>query len=56
MRIDIKTLFPEMCKALMDESIIGRARKTGYMQMSFHQLRDYALDKHRRVDDCPFGG
>lgn len=56
MRIDIITLFPEMCKALMDESIIGRARKKGYMQMCFHQLRDYALDKHQRVDDCPFGG
>ena len=56
MRIDILTLFPEMCKALMNESIIGRARKKGYMQMCFHQLRDYARDKHKRVDDCPFGG
>ena len=56
MRIDILTLFPEMCKALMNESIIGRARKNGYMQMCFHQLRSFALDKHKRVDDCPFGG
>ena len=56
MRIDILTLFPDMCKALMNESIIGRARKRGYLQMCFHQLRDYALDKHQRVDDCPFGG
>lgn len=56
MRIDIITLFPEMFEALMNESIIGRARKKGYMQMCFHQLRDFALDKHKRVDDCPFGG
>ncbi|MDO4458691.1 MAG: tRNA (guanosine(37)-N1)-methyltransferase TrmD [Clostridia bacterium] len=56
MRIDIITLFPEMCEALMNESIVGRARKRGYLQMCFHQLRNYAHDKHKRVDDLPFGG
>lgn len=56
MRIDIVTLFPEMCAAVMDDSIIGRARKRGYLQICFHQLRNYAHDKHQRVDDCPFGG
>lgn len=56
MRIDIITLFPEMCASVMDESIIGRARKRGYLQICFHQLRDYAHDKHQRVDDCPYGG
>ena len=56
MRIDIITLFPEMCSAIMDESIIGRARKRGYLQICFHQLRNYAHDRHQRVDDCPFGG
>ena len=56
MRIDIVTLFPEMCASVMDESIIGRARKKGCLQICFHQLRDYAYDKHQRVDDCPFGG
>lgn len=40
----------------MDESIIGRARKRGYLQICFHQLRNYAHDRHQRVDDCPFGG
>jgi tRNA (guanine37-N1)-methyltransferase len=56
MRIDILTLFPDMCEAFLGESIIGRARKKAYMQIVCHQIRDYALDKHKRVDDCPFGG
>lgn len=56
MRIDIVTLFPEMCEAVMAESIIGRARKKGAIQVCCHQIRDYAHDKHNRVDDCPFGG
>ncbi len=56
MRIDIVTLFPEMCAAVMDHSIIGRARKRGYLQVCFHQLRNYAHDRHQRVDDTPFGG
>ncbi|MBQ1388297.1 MAG: tRNA (guanosine(37)-N1)-methyltransferase TrmD [Clostridia bacterium] len=56
MRIDIITLFPEMCEAVMGESIIGRARKSGAIEVNCHQLRDYAFDKHRRVDDAPYGG
>jgi tRNA (guanine37-N1)-methyltransferase len=56
MRIDIVTLFPEMCENVMAESIIGRARKKGAIQVCCHQIRDYAYDKHQRVDDCPFGG
>lgn len=56
MRIDIITLFPEMCNAALNESIIGRAVKSGVIELCFHQLRDYAFDKHRRVDDTPYGG
>lgn len=56
MRIDIVTLFPEMCQSVMDHSIVGRGRKRGHLQICFHQLRDFAYDKHQRVDDCPFGG
>lgn len=56
MRIDIITLFPEMCEAVMSESIIGRARKSGAVEINCHQLRDFAFDKHRRVDDAPYGG
>lgn len=56
MRIDIITLFPEMCEAVMNESIIGRAQKKGALEVVCHQLRDYAFDKHKRVDDCPYGG
>ena len=56
MRIDIITLFPEMCEAVLNESIIGRARKNGAVVINCHQLRDYAFDKHRRVDDAPYGG
>ena len=56
MRIDIITLFPEMCEAVLSESIIGRARAKGALQIECHQLRDFAFDKHRRVDDAPYGG
>lgn len=56
MRIDIITLFPEMCRAVMGESIIGRAQKKGVLEVCCHQLRDYAFDKHKRVDDTPYGG
>ena len=56
MRIDIITLFPEMCSTVLDESIIGRARKKGLMELNCHQLRDFAFDKHRRVDDTTYGG
>jgi len=56
MRIDLLTLFPEMCETVMAESIIGRARRRGAVQVCCHQIRDYAYDRHRRVDDAPFGG
>ncbi|CAB1250332.1 tRNA(m1G37)methyltransferase [Ruminococcaceae bacterium BL-6] len=56
MRIDLLTLFPDVCETVMAESIVGRARKKGALQVCCHQIRDYAHDKHSRVDDCPFGG
>lgn len=56
MRIDIITLFPEMFESVLNESIIGRAQKSGAIEIVCHQLRDYAFDKHRRVDDTPYGG
>ena len=56
MRIDIMTLFPEMCESVLCESIVGRARQAGYVDIRCRQIRDYSLDKHRRVDDTPYGG
>jgi len=55
-RIDILTLFPEMCDAVMSESVIGRARKKGAVEINFHQIRDFAVNKHNQVDDTPYGG
>lgn len=56
MRIDILTLFPEMCETVLSESIIGRAREDGKVEINCRQIRDYSTDKHRRVDDTPYGG
>ncbi len=56
MRIEIATLFPDMCEAVLSESIIGKARKAGAIEVHCHNIRDYTLDKHRRVDDTPYGG
>jgi len=56
MRIDIATLFVDMCERVLDESIIGRARKNGKLEVCCHNIRDYTKDKHRRVDDTPYGG
>lgn len=56
MRIDLITLFPEMCESVMSESIIGRAQKKGAIEINCHQLRDFAYDKHKRVDDTTYGG
>lgn len=56
MRIDVATLFPDMCETVLSESIIGRARKAGKIEVHCHQIRDYTTDKHRRVDDTPYGG
>lgn len=56
MRFDIMTLFPEFVDAILSESIIGRARKAGILDIRAHNIRDYSKDKHRRVDDTPYGG
>ena len=56
MRIDIATLFPEMCERVLDESIIGRARKAGKITVNCHNIREWSTDKHRRVDDTTYGG
>ena len=56
MRIDLLTLFPEMCETVMAESIVGRARRKGVLQVCCHQFRDFSGNKHNRVDDNLFGG
>ena len=56
MRFDIMTLFPELVDHVLGESIIGRAQKSGAIEVHTHQIRDYSEDKHRRVDDTPYGG
>ena len=56
MKITIMTLFPEMCNAVLDESIIGRARKSGKIEIDTVNIRDFTHDKHNRVDDAPYGG
>lgn len=56
MKIDVLTLFPGMFAGPLDESIIKRARKTGRLELALHNLRDYAHDRHKTVDDRPFGG
>ena len=56
MRIDIITLFDEMCESVLSESVIGRARRSGAIDIRCHQLRDFAFDKHKRVDDSTYGG
>lgn len=56
MRIDIFTLFPEMFPPLLGSSIVGRARRRGYLQICCHQLRDFSPDPRGRVDDTVFGG
>lgn len=56
MRIDILTLFPEMCESYLSESIIGRARENGYIKIECTNIRDFANNKHNHVDDTPYGG
>ena len=56
MRIDILTLFPEMCEAVLSESILKRARGAGLIDIRCRDIRPYTLDKHHRVDDSPYGG
>jgi len=56
MKIDVLTLFPAMFAGPLDESIIKRAREAGRLDLAIHDLRDYAHDRHKKVDDRPFGG
>ncbi len=56
MKIDILTLFPEMCESVLNESIIGRARKAQKVELECHNIRDFANNKHNKVDDMPYGG
>lgn len=56
MRIDIATLFTDMCDSVIHESIIGRGIKNGHIEIYSHDIREYTENKHRRVDDKPYGG
>ena len=56
MIFDIMTLFPELVSTVLSESVIGRAQKSGAIEINCHNIRDFSKDKHRRVDDTPYGG
>ena len=56
MRIDIISVLPQMVEPFMNESILARAQKKGLVEIHIHNLRDYTLDKWKRVDDYPYGG
>jgi len=56
MRFDIMTLFPELVSGVLGESIMGRAQKAGHISVHAHNIRDYANNKHRKVDDTVYGG
>src|ERR1700748_3244817 len=56
MRIDIVTLFPEICRAPLSESMMKRAQENRIVELHIHNLRDWTTDKHHVVDDAPFGG
>lgn len=56
MRFDIMTLFPALVETVLAESIIGRAQKAGILEVHAHNIRDYSKNKHRHVDDTPYGG
>jgi tRNA (guanine37-N1)-methyltransferase len=56
MKIDVLTLFPAMFSGPLDESIVKRARDTGLLDLKIHNLRDWTHDRHKTVDDRPFGG
>jgi len=56
MRIDIITIFPKMFQGPFDYSIIKRSQNKGLVEIFIHQLRDYSINKHKNVDDYPFGG
>src|SRR5438046_4443882 len=56
MKIDILTLFPDICRAPLGESIMKRAQENEIIDLRIHNLRDWTKDKHHIVDDAPFGG
>ena len=56
MRFDVMTLFPDMVRGVLVESIIGRAQTAGIIEVECHNIRDFSTDKHRKTDDTPFGG
>jgi tRNA (guanine37-N1)-methyltransferase len=56
MKIDVLTLFPARFAGPLDESIVQRARSNGVLRLAIHNLRDYTHDRHKTVDDRPFGG
>src|SRR5438093_11606724 len=56
MRIEIATLFPEICRAPLSESMMKRAQEKGVLELHIHNLRDWTKDRHHVVDDAPFGG
>lgn len=56
MRIDVLSLFPEYFTGPLDASLLGRARRTGLLDVAVHDLRGWATDRHRTVDDVPYGG
>jgi len=56
MRVDILTIFPDFFRGPMDYGIIRRARESGLVEVNIHDLRNFTKDKHRTVDDRPFGG
>ena len=56
MKIDIVTLFPEICRAPLSKSMMKRAQEKGIVELHIHNLRDWTTDKHHVVDDAPFGG
>lgn len=56
LRIDIITVLPELLKGPLDQSIVRRARENGVLEIQVHDLRDFSMDRHRRVDDYAFGG
>jgi len=56
MKIDIVTIFPKVFKPILGESIIKRAQKKGLLKIAVYNLRDYTKDKHKKIDDRPFGG
>src|SRR3954470_7258121 len=56
MRIDILSLFPKITEAALEESIMKRAQAAGLVEFHSHNIRDWSTDKHRTVDDAPYGG